>query len=277
MNIKNLITRSLTGLIYVILIFEGITISKWSFLVLVAFLSLLATREFLMMTKPDGSKLNLTIDVIASVVIASTFTLTQIGVLPQITMSVGAGYLLLRSIIQLYNKKESPIKSLAYSMFSQLYVTLPLMLMSSIYDNVSDIFLLLIFVMIWMNDTGAYLVGCTIGRHRLFERISPKKSWEGFWGGLVFSALTAVAYFYFINNEAPLYTNSITFYIGLGLVVPVFATFGDLVESMFKRSIGVKDSGNLIPGHGGILDRIDSLLFVIPAVCIYLYITRLFI
>lgn len=277
MNIKNLITRSLTGLIYVILIFEGITISKWSFLVLVAFLSLLATREFLMMTKPDGSKLNLTIDVIASVVIASTFTLTQIGVLPQITMSVGAGYLLLRSIIQLYNKKESPIKSLAYSMFSQLYITLPLMLMSSIYDNVSDIFLLLIFVMIWMNDTGAYLVGCTLGRHRLFERISPKKSWEGFWGGLVFSALTAVAYFYLINNKAPFYTNSIMFYIGLGFVVPVFATFGDLVESMFKRSIGVKDSGNLIPGHGGILDRIDSLLFVIPAVCIYLYITCLFV
>ena len=128
-----------------------------------------------------------------------------------------------------------------------------------------------------MNDTGAYLVGCTIGRHRLFERISPKKSWEGFWGGLLFSALTALAYFYFINNEAPNFANSIVFYIGLGLVVPVFATFGDLVESMFKRSIGVKDSGNLIPGHGGILDRIDSLLFVIPAVYIYLEVMCLFI
>lgn len=277
MNIKNLIIRSLTGLIYVSLIFEGITISKWSFLVLVALLSLLATREFLMMTKPGGSKLNLIIDVISSVVITSSYALAQIDALPQITMFVGAGYVLLRSIIQLYNKKESPIKSLAYSMFSQLYITLPLMLMSSIYVKVSDIFLLLIFVMIWMNDTGAYLVGCTIGRHRLFERISPKKSWEGFWGGLLFSALTALAYFYFINNEAPNFANSIVFYIGLGLVVPVFATFGDLVESMFKRSIGVKDSGNLIPGHGGILDRIDSLLFVIPAVYIYLEVMCLFI
>lgn len=279
MNIKNLIIRSLTGLIYVILIFEGITISKWTFLALVAFLSLLATREFLMMTKPDGSKLNLIIDIISSVVIASSFTLAQVDVLPQITIFVVAGYILLRSIIQLYNKKESPIKSLAYSMLSQLYITFPLMLMSSIYDKVSAIFLLLIFVMIWMNDTGAYLVGCTMGRHRLFERISPKKSWEGFFGGLVFSLFTSIAYFYFINEPLNkgvyVYTlyDSIIFYIGLGLAVPIFATFGDLVESMFKRELGVKDSGNLIPGHGGILDRIDSLLFVIPTVCVYIFIS----
>lgn len=270
MNIKNLIIRSLAGVAYVALIILGITISKWSFVLLIAVLALLATREFLMITKPNGSKLNLIIDVVASVFIASTFAYCQVeGCISFVVFGIVA-YILLRSILQLYNKKESPIKSLAYSLFSQLYITLPLMLMFIIYTGVSVSFLLLIFVMIWMNDTGAYLVGCTLGRNRLFERISPKKSWEGFWGGMVFSALTAVAYYYFINE--PL-NDSIIFYIGLGVVVPVFATFGDLVESMFKRELGVKDSGNLIPGHGGILDRIDSLLFVIPAVLIYILIS----
>ena len=129
--------------------------------------------------------------------------------------------------------------------------------------------------MIWMNDTGAFLVGCTIGKHRLFERISPKKSWEGFWGGMFFCVMTGVGYYYLIS-EVPATINSLPFFIILGIIVSVFATFGDLVESMFKRSVGVKDSGNLIPGHGGILDRIDSLLFVIPAVAFYLVIQFLF-
>ena len=138
--------------------------------------------------------------------------------------------------------------------------------MGTIYTQ-SQSLLLLAFVMIWMNDTGAFLVGCTIGKHRLFERISPKKSWEGFWGGLVFSVLSGVAYYYFVDQA-----QGLPFYVILGVIASIFATFGDLVESMFKRSIGVKDSGNLIPGHGGILDRIDSLLFVLPATALYLYI-----
>ena len=138
--------------------------------------------------------------------------------------------------------------------------------MGVVYEQ-SQALLMLIFVMIWMNDTGAFLVGCTIGKHRLFERISPKKSWEGFWGGMAFSILSGVLYYYLIDK-----TNGLAFYIIMGVVTSIFATFGDLVESMFKRSIGVKDSGNLIPGHGGILDRIDSLLFVLPAMVLYLYI-----
>lgn len=118
-----------------------------------------------------------------------------------------------------------------------------------------------------MNDTGAFLVGCTIGKHRLFERISPKKSWEGFWGGMVFSILSGMVYYYFIEQSY-----NIIFYVMMGVIASIFATFGDLVESMFKRSIGIKDSSNLIPGHGGILDRIDSLLFVLPATALFLYI-----
>jgi phosphatidate cytidylyltransferase len=140
---------------------------------------------------------------------------------------------------------------------------------------------LAIFFLIWINDTGAFIVGCTIGKHKLFERISPKKTWEGFFGGLIFTCIAAIAFgiwgsdfFNGINRmlvgDTILY--SIGSWIGLGLIVSVFGTWGDLIESMTKRSLRVKDSVNIIPGHGGILDRIDSLLLVMPATAIYLLI-----
>jgi phosphatidate cytidylyltransferase len=117
--------------------------------------------------------------------------------------------------------------------------------------------------MIWLNDTGAYCVGSLLGKHRLCERLSPKKSWEGFFGGLVFCIAAGIVASYILSDS--IYSFMIIT-ISLGVVVCVFATVGDLFESLIKRTLHVKDSGNLIPGHGGILDRIDSLLFVAPAV-----------
>lgn len=275
MNLKNLIIRSLTGGTYVVLIVEGIIISQWSFVILGAVLALLASREFLIMTKPGGSKLSLTVDVLfaVSAVALALASITGISpeAMPVVLKTLVPGYLLARPIIQLYNKKENPIKSVAYSFCAQCYTLIPLLFMGWIYKEMNESFLLLIFAMIWLNDTGAFLVGCSIGRHRLFERISPKKSWEGFWGGMFFSIATGVAYYYLIG-DAPAGLSALSFYAILGVLVSASATYGDLVESMFKRSIGVKDSGNLIPGHGGILDRIDSLLFVLPATALYLYI-----
>lgn len=268
MNLKNILIRSLSGAIYVALIVFGVITTNWAFIIFATLFTFLGTREFLVMTKANGSKLNSWIDIIG----ATTFVaFSGYAYLIQESSFFGAitvllSYFLLRLTIQLYNKKESPINSLAYSIFAFIYITVPMLSMGAIYMQ-SQTLLLLIFVMIWLNDTGAFLVGCTIGKHRLFERISPKKSWEGFWGGMLFSVLSGVGYYYFIDQ-----TNVVLFYIILGVVVSIFATFGDLVESMFKRSIGVKDSGNLIPGHGGILDRIDSLLFVLPATALLLYI-----
>lgn len=271
MNLKNLIIRSLSGAIYVALIVLGVITTNWAYVAFSAIFTFLGTREFLVMTKREGAKLNLWIDVIGAtlvVVLGGYFNVIQKTNSVQIISATLLVYMLLRSIIQLYNKKESPINSLAYSMFSFIYIVIPMLSMGAIYMQ-SQLLLLLAFVMIWMNDTGAFLVGCTIGKHRLFERISPKKSWEGFWGGLVFSVLSGVAYYYFVDQAQ---AQGLPFYVILGVITSIFATFGDLVESMFKRSIGVKDSGNLIPGHGGILDRIDSLLFVLPATALYLYI-----
>jgi phosphatidate cytidylyltransferase len=127
---------------------------------------------------------------------------------------------------------------------------------------------LAIIAITWINDIFAYIVGITMGRHRLFERISPKKSWEGFFGGLLFATAAAVA-------VGAMLGESLLLWGGVGVVVVVAAVLGDLVESMFKRSVGVKDSGALIPGHGGMLDRFDALLFAAPFVLFYLTIVTL--
>lgn len=273
MNIKNLIIRSLSGLVYVALIVLGVITTQWAFVALCSLLALLASHEFLKMTKPGGEKINHWIDVAFAVIAVLLMSIATIGIFAGmyivVVLLLLPGYVLARGVMQLYEKREQPINSLAYSMFAQIYITLPLILMPLIYEEISSIFLLLIFVMIWANDTGAYLVGCSMGRRRLFERISPKKSWEGFWGGMVFTVVVSVLFYSVFEDAVPDDLRTLPFFIILGIVVSLFATFGDLVESMIKRSLGVKDSGNLIPGHGGILDRIDSMLFVIPAVVLY--------
>ncbi|MDE6270682.1 MAG: phosphatidate cytidylyltransferase, partial [Muribaculaceae bacterium] len=129
----------------------------------------------------------------------------------------------------------------------------------------SEWVLMMIFIFIWLNDTGAYLVGSQIGRHRLFERLSPKKSWEGFFGGLLFCVVAGICAAMFVHSVVGWWQWIVT-----SVLACVMATLGDLFESLMKRTLGVKDSGNLIPGHGGILDRIDSLLFVGPAVSLFL-------
>ena len=170
--------------------------------------------------------------------------------------------------MQLYSHDENPVRDIACSVMSVVYVAFPLALAVGLYgagkvDGAA--MMLLIFVMIWLNDTGAYLVGSTLGRRKLFERLSPKKSWEGFFGGLIFCVLAGFGASIWIDS--PLYTWQ---WISTGVLVCAFSTWGDLFESLMKRSLGVKDSGRLIPGHGGILDRIDSLLFVAPAISLFL-------
>lgn len=184
-------------------------------------------------------------------------------------------YGLVRMSTQLYITGQNPITSVQQSFFNICYVALPLGLMSIICSTWNNMLMLSIFIFLWLNDSGAYLVGSAIGKHRLFERISPKKSWEGFWGGLVLSVISGYLMGAFFNNifNGP----SAMLFAGLGLVVSVMGTLGDLAESLIKRTAGVKDSSNLIPGHGGILDRIDSLLFAVPASLIYLAIIQNFI
>ncbi len=182
-------------------------------------------------------------------------------------------FLIYHYIKELYCEHENPIANLGIIMLSQLYVVLPLSLINVLahtqfkcYSDRAEFYAipLCIYIFIWINDTGAYLSGVTLGKHKLFPRISPKKSWEGAIGGALATVASAfaVAHFFTFMN--------VWQWMGMALVVVIFGTYGDLTESMMKRHLSIKDSGRILPGHGGILDRLDSMLFAIPAVVIYL-------
>lgn len=173
---------------------------------------------------------------------------------------------------EMYRNREDPIANIGSTLTGILYVTLPLSLLCYIafsapvsagaaHGYAPWVVLSYIYI-IWMNDVGAYLVGITIGKHRLFERLSPKKSWEGFFGGLVFAIGLSLLL-------AWIFGWSMMFWAGLAVVAVIGGVLGDLVESMFKRAAGVKDSGAIMPGHGGFLDRFDALLLSAPLVFLY--------
>ena len=179
-------------------------------------------------------------------------------------------------VSELYLKAKDPIANWAYTMMSQIYIALPFSLLNVLafqFTN-SDVPWLLplsVFIFLWVNDSGAYCTGSLLGRHKLFPRVSPGKSWEGSIGGGVF-VLVAAWLISYITTQKGIVTNLTTLqWMGMGLVVVVFGTWGDLIESLFKRTLGIKDSGNVLPGHGGMLDRFDSSLLAIPAVVVYLF------
>jgi phosphatidate cytidylyltransferase len=187
-------------------------------------------------------------------------------------------------VAELYLKAKDPINNWAYTMLSQLYIALPLSLLGVLafrsdgyQTHYSYLMPLSVFVFLWINDAGAYICGSLLGRHKLFPRISPGKSWEGSIGGGLLVAAAAVLIWY-LTDHYQVNDLGLTAYewAGLGIVVVVFGTWGDLIESLFKRTLGIKDSGNILPGHGGMLDRFDSTLMALPAAVVYLYTLTLF-
>lgn len=179
-------------------------------------------------------------------------------------------------VSELFLMEKNPVHDWAYTMLSQMYIALPFSTINVLaFQNTPDgaaynyLLPLSVFIFLWVNDTGAYCTGSLFGRHKLFPRVSPGKSWEGCIGGAVFVIIAAIIIGLLSGSDGT--PVSIGVWIGLGLVVVVFGTLGDLVESLFKRTLGVKDSGNILPGHGGMLDRFDSSLMAIPASVVYFY------
>lgn len=265
MDLKNLGTRALSGLVYCLIIVGCIFCGEYGVLGLSIAIVIGACIEFATIShdmKPRGIP-TLLLEIAGCVCLCFSYLLFPI--------IIWFAIMIMRSIEELYVNSERPLHNLAHSFMSQIYIGIPMGLMTLIAFYFSPMIILAIFFLIWINDTGAYLIGCSIGRHRLFERISPKKSWEGFFGGLAFSIGASVLFYYFGNNFYGMnrIEANLGIWIGLGAIVTVFGTWGDLIESMIKRNLRIKDSGKIIPGHGGLLDRIDSLLMVLPAVTVY--------
>jgi phosphatidate cytidylyltransferase len=272
----NLIKRILSGALYIALIVAAILLldnSPVMVMLVFSLLIVLGIGELITMAKDDTTQSWLVniIDMAGGVGLFVSFYLHYEGSTLQSRMLwllPIATYLLLRTIVQLYRPRQNAVHSLERSFFSLGYVALPIAMLNSIMSITAPRLLLGMFIFIWLYDTGAFCVGVLLGRHRLFERISPKKSWEGVIGGIAVCVAGAFATHYWFDEffQVP----DLNTWVNLSVVVAVFSTFGDLVESLIKRTVGVKDSGNILPGHGGILDRIDSLLLVAPAVLIFL-------
>ena len=276
---KNFIIRAITGIFFVAAIVVSF-INPLAMTFLFAIVTGLTIWEFTgLVNERDGVDTNRLICTVAGVY----FFIAVIGFCSELTPStVFIPYLITvvyLMITELYAKNPDPIHTWAYTMMSQMYIALPFSMLGVLafrgsHEGVvySWVAPLSVFVFLWINDTGAYLCGSLLGKHKLFPRISPGKSWGGSIGGFVFVSAIAVLIWHLAESYGynDLSLNAYE-WVGLGLVVAVFGTWGDLVESLFKRTIGIKDSGNILPGHGGMLDRFDSSLMAMPAAVVYLY------
>ncbi|MBQ2374419.1 MAG: phosphatidate cytidylyltransferase [Alistipes sp.] len=279
-KMKNLLIRSLSGVVMFVVVLGAILGSKWSFGTLVMLIALGGEWEFYRFAQKAGYSPQRLLGLIAgasivSISFAMMFLFSKDNTLPVNGMSLALGLALfvmllvpVMFICELYRKSDTPIANIGATLTGVIYVALPMSLLLFIplllsngeWNPWSVIFYIFI---IWANDVFAYLFGITLGKHRLFERISPKKSWEGFVGGL----LGAMAMGYV---AAIVMNGDVLIWVGMALIAAITGVFGDLVESLFKRSVDVKDSGNIIPGHGGWLDRFDALILSVPFVFIYL-------
>ena len=277
---NNFIVRTITGILFVAVVVCSF-LRPQAMVLLFALITGLTIWEF---TGLVNDREKVTVNRLISTVAGVYFFFAVAGFSSDLTPSavfipylVSIIYLM---VAELYLKNEDPIHDWAYTMMAQLYIALPFSLLNTLafhltpqglvtYDAVLP---LSVFVFLWMNDTGAYLCGSLLGKHKLFPRISPGKSWEGSIGGGILVIAVAVLVWYLTEqyqlNQLGL---SAIEWAGLGLTVVIFGTWGDLVESLFKRTLGIKDSGNILPGHGGMLDRFDSSLLAIPAAVVYLY------
>ncbi|MFH1004449.1 MAG: phosphatidate cytidylyltransferase [Bacteroidota bacterium] len=280
LKMNNFWTRTLTSVVFVTVMLGCICWSFWSMAILFLVISVLGLWEFYSVIEKNGIRPQKIYGILYGIIF-----FISIGLFFDSLFSLAINIFLLFSIffIEIYRKSEKPFVNISTTIIGLIYVVLPFSLLLSVSsilcasEKLSSIifysgndftiykyFILGFFFLLWSNDTFAYLIGRTIGKHKLFERISPKKTWEGTIGGVVMTLIVAYFISLWITELALIH------WLVIAFIISVFGTMGDLVESNFKRSLGVKDSGNILPGHGGILDRFDGLLISSPFVVIYL-------
>ncbi len=267
---SELVKRSLTGFLLVAVMIAAIVIHPVSSLVLFALITYLALSEFYgLMSKKQDITGKIIHSAAGVYIVSATFEALTNGFSGVLLIPYSI-YLIYLFISELYKTENATVQNIATALLGHLYIAMPFALvlrLGYLFNSEYEYNLILaLFITIWVNDSGAYLVGSKLGKNRLFERISPKKSWEGFVGGIVFAVIASVI-FSMIWSDL-----SLIQWIAFGITTSVSATYGDLFESMLKRSLNIKDSGIILPGHGGILDRFDAPLFAAPMVSLLLYI-----
>lgn len=281
---KNLIVRTITGILFVAVMVSGF-LNAMAMMLLFCIITGLTLWEYtgLVNNYVADTTVNRFISTVGGVYLFIAVGAWASGIVTGFAVLVPYILTIIYLLIsELYTKSANAVADWAYTMLGQLYIALPLALINILSFPVQDIqyydmyLPLSVFILLWCNDAGAYCVGSLIGKHKLFPRISPGKTWEGSIGGGVIAIIAAGIIGYLVNNSDAGHLLNVWEWIGLAVVVVVFGTWGDLVESLFKRTIGIKDSGNILPGHGGMMDRFDSSLMAIPAAVIYLYALQLF-
>ena len=291
--------RTLSGAVLFVLVVGATLLSPYSFAALLLVICIGAVHEFYDLAGKAGAEPQRMAGVTtAALIVAANFLLASgFGGMPM-GVVLACAFVLFFALFaaELYRKRERPLLNIAATITGIVYVAFPLSMMCylAVFPFGEQIsaggcsggllhtgarieaykpWLILCYIfLVWLNDIGAYVFGVAFGRHRLFERISPKKSWEGLFGGLLVAIGGGILMGWLLTGSGGDARINMAFWGGLGAVTVVSGVMGDLVESMFKRSVGVKDSGNIMPGHGGMLDRFDAMLYSAPFVFLYFYI-----
>lgn len=273
---KGLLRRASTAVIFVLIMLGGLYGGYYSFILLFALITALCVWEFLYMTIDHGKRrdwlrrilgtaFGLTPFVLAFLIHLKWVQINETFVIA--TALLFFPFIFMAFIYELIAKSEAPFTNVAFIVLGMVYIGAPFALLDFIAFEGDTFYANTVFgllLMTWLNDTGAYVTGSLIGKTKLLPRISPNKTWEGSIGGVIVTFLTALVLSYFFTEK------TITDWLVLAGIVAVFGSIGDLIESMLKRSVGVKDSGNLMPGHGGVLDRFDAFIFMLPFAAAYL-------
>ena len=273
---NNTVTRTISGVCFLAIVISGLLLNKYLYAVLLVFMMVTMLYEFYRMTMGDRfPRTRMLAVVLGCCAFLSLFSIMAFRLDIRL-VSVNAILLLLLMISTLFVKDKVDFKLFAILYTGLVYIAVPLSLSNFVVFNAEGQFnglpMLAFFIIIWASDVGAYCLGMLLGKYtgKLFPTVSPKKTWAGFWGGLAFAVLAGLILVWTSLWPYPWYHAII-----LSVIMHVAGVFGDLFESQWKRVCDIKDSGNIIPGHGGMLDRFDSALFAIPAGVIYLVIIGL--
>lgn len=260
-------TRAITGFFFIVVLVGTVVFGSYAFIPFFSLIGVLALSEFYKIVRKDEVYPLVTIGLGTGILQFSVTGLYLLGFLSEKFLLIPLLGVFCVYIVSLYIKSVNPIQNIAFTLTGFIYTVLPFtcfIYLGFIQGNYNLEIPLGFLILLWTNDTGAYLSGKSFGKRKLFERISPNKTWEGFIGGVVLAAIVSLnlaRYFEILNTWE---------WLVVGLIIGVFGTLGDLVESMLKRNYNIKDSGSILPGHGGILDRFNGLLIAAPLVYIFL-------